>query len=71
MKLRRIATALAANLVAITAALALDADLPAYWAVRGISGQIKSVESDEFIYAIYLYAPFLYAPFMSRENNTH
>jgi hypothetical protein len=30
MKLRRIATALAANLVAITAALALDADLPAY-----------------------------------------
>jgi hypothetical protein len=30
MKLGRIATALAANLVAITAALALDADLPAY-----------------------------------------
>ncbi len=46
MKLRFIATALAANLVAITAAIALDANLPAYQAVSGISGQIKSVGSD-------------------------
>ncbi len=46
MKLRLIATALAANLVAITAAIALDADLPAYQAVSGISGQFKSVGSD-------------------------
>jgi phosphate transport system substrate-binding protein len=46
MKLRLIATALAANLVAITAAIALDANLPAYQAVSGISGQIKSVGSD-------------------------
>jgi hypothetical protein len=46
MKLRLIATVLAANLVAITAAIALDANLPAYQAVSGISGQIKSVGSD-------------------------
>jgi phosphate transport system substrate-binding protein len=46
MKLRLIATAFAANLVAITAAIALDANLPAYQAVSGISGQIKSVGSD-------------------------
>jgi len=46
MKLRLIATSLAANLVAITAAIALDANLPAYRAVSGISGQIKSVGSD-------------------------
>jgi hypothetical protein len=39
MKLRLIATALAANLVAITAAIALDSNLPAYQAVSGISGQ--------------------------------
>jgi phosphate transport system substrate-binding protein len=46
MKLTLIATVFAANLVAITAAIALDANLPAYQAVRGISGQIKSVGSD-------------------------
>jgi len=46
MKLRLVATALAANLVAITAAIALDSNLPAYQAVSGISGQIKSVGSD-------------------------
>ena len=46
MKLRLIATALAANLAAITSAIALDANLPAYQAVSGISGQIKSVGSD-------------------------
>jgi phosphate transport system substrate-binding protein len=46
MKLRLIATGLAANFVAITAAIALDANLPAYQAVSGISGQTKSVGSD-------------------------
>jgi phosphate transport system substrate-binding protein len=46
MKLRLIATALAANLAALTAATALDANLPAYKAISGISGQLKSVGSD-------------------------
>jgi len=46
MKLKLIATALTANLVAITAAIALDANLPAYQTVSGISGQLKSVGSD-------------------------
>ncbi len=46
MKPRLIATALAANLVTVTTAIALDANLPAYQAISGISGQIKSVGSD-------------------------
>ncbi|MGO9237080.1 MAG: hypothetical protein ACLP4V_24520, partial [Methylocella sp.] len=46
MKPRLIATALAANLAATTTAIALDANLPAYQAISGISGQIKSVGSD-------------------------
>jgi len=46
MKIRLIATALATNLVAITAAIALDANLPAYQPVGGISGPLKSVGSD-------------------------
>jgi phosphate transport system substrate-binding protein len=46
MKLRLIATVLAANLVAVTAAIALDANLPTYQTVSGICGQIKSVGSD-------------------------
>jgi phosphate transport system substrate-binding protein len=46
MTLRLIATVLAANLAATTAAIALDANLPAYQAVSGIAGQIKSVGSD-------------------------
>jgi phosphate transport system substrate-binding protein len=46
MKLRHFAAALAANMVAIPAAVALDQNLPAYHAVPGISGQIKSVGSD-------------------------
>jgi phosphate transport system substrate-binding protein len=46
MKARLVATALAANLLAVTAAIALDANLPAYQAVSGIAGQIKSVGSD-------------------------
>jgi hypothetical protein len=32
--------------VAVTAAIALDANLPAYQAVSGIAGQVKSVGSD-------------------------
>ena len=46
MTLELIATAIATNFAAITAAIALDANLPAYQAVGGISGQIKSVGSD-------------------------
>jgi phosphate transport system substrate-binding protein len=46
MKLELIATAIATNFAAITAAIALDANLPAYQAVGGISGQIKSIGSD-------------------------
>jgi phosphate transport system substrate-binding protein len=46
MKLRLITTVLAANLAATTAAIALDASLPAYQTVSGISGEIKSVGSD-------------------------
>ena len=46
MKLRLIALGLAANMVAITAAIALDSNLPAYQTISGFSGQIKSVGSD-------------------------
>jgi phosphate transport system substrate-binding protein len=46
MKPRLIAAALAANLAAVTAAIALDANLPAYQPVGGISGPLKSVGSD-------------------------
>ena len=46
MKARLVATALAANLLAVTAAIALDANLPAYQAVSGITGQVKSAGSD-------------------------
>jgi phosphate transport system substrate-binding protein len=46
MKPSLIAIALAANLVATTAAIALDANLPAYQPVGGIAGQIKSIGSD-------------------------
>jgi phosphate transport system substrate-binding protein len=46
MKRRLITTALAANLVTVTAAIALDANLPPYQAVGGIAGQIKSVGLD-------------------------
>jgi phosphate transport system substrate-binding protein len=40
------AVALAANVVGLSAALALDQSLPAYRAVTGISGQIRTVGSD-------------------------
>jgi phosphate transport system substrate-binding protein len=47
MKLRLIAaTAIAASLAPVIVAIALDASLPAYQAVEGVSGQIKSVGSD-------------------------
>ena len=46
MKPKLIAAALAANLAAVTAAIALDANLPAYQPVGGISGPLKSVGSD-------------------------
>ena len=46
MKLRIFAAAIAVNLTGMSAALALDQSLPAYQAVTGISGQLKSVGSD-------------------------
>ncbi len=46
MKPRIVAAAFVANMLAIPAALALDAALPAYQAVNGISGEIKSIGSD-------------------------
>ena len=46
MKPRLIASVLAVNLLATTAAFALDLNLPAYQAAGGIAGQIKSVGSD-------------------------
>ena len=46
MKPRIVAAAFVANMSAIPAALALDAALPAYQAVNGISGELKSVGSD-------------------------
>ncbi len=46
MKSRILTVAFAANMLAAPAALALDAALPAYPPVKGISGEIKSVGSD-------------------------
>jgi len=43
---RIVAAAIAANIAAMSAVIALDRSLPAYQAVPGISGQIKSVGSD-------------------------
>ncbi len=48
MRLKLGVAALAANMIAIPAAIALDQRLPAYQAVTGISGQIKSVGSDTY-----------------------
>jgi hypothetical protein len=45
MRLMLGVAALAANVIAAPAAIALDQSLPAYQAVTGISGQIKSVGS--------------------------
>ncbi len=41
MELRIFAAAIAANIAAMSAAIALDQSLPAYQAVSGVSGQIK------------------------------
>ena len=46
MKPKMVAIAFVANMLAIPAALALDAALPAYQPVNGISGELKSVGSD-------------------------
>jgi len=46
MKPSMIAVALVANVLAIPAALALDAGLPVYQSVKGISGDLESVGSD-------------------------
>jgi phosphate transport system substrate-binding protein len=56
MKPRILAGALAANIVAISAAFALDPGLPAYQTVTGISGQIKSVGSDTLTNEVALWA---------------
>jgi phosphate transport system substrate-binding protein len=48
--------ALAANMIAMTAAIALDQRLPAYQAVSGVSGQIKSVGSDTLGHEMALWA---------------
>lgn len=55
MKLRLFA-ALAANMVAMPAAIALDQNLPAYQGVPGISGHFKSVGSDTLSDAVALSA---------------
>jgi phosphate transport system substrate-binding protein len=53
---RLLALALAANLVAISDAIALDPSLPAYLTVTGISGQLKSVGSDTLTNEVALWA---------------
>jgi hypothetical protein len=56
MRLMLGVAALAANVIAAPAAIALDQSLPAYQAVTGISGQIKSVGSDTLGHEITLWA---------------
>ena len=56
MELRILAVALAANLAAVSATLALDAKLPAYQTASGISGHIKSVGSDTLNNEVTLWA---------------
>lgn len=56
MRLMLGVAALAANVIAVPAAIALDQSLPAYQAVTGISGQIKSVGSDTLGHEITLWA---------------
>ncbi len=56
MKPRIITTALAANLLATSAALALDAGLPAYQTVKGVAGELKSVGSDTLDHEMELWA---------------
>jgi phosphate transport system substrate-binding protein len=56
MEHRLFALALAANLLAISDAIALDPGLPAYQTVTGISGQFKSVGSDTLANEVALWA---------------
>ena len=56
MKPRIVAVAFVANMLAIPAALALDAALPAYQPVNGISGELKSVGSDTLDHEMELWA---------------
>ena len=56
MTLRLLAAALAVNVLTMPAAMALDQSLPAYQAVTGISGQIKSVGSDTLSNEVALWA---------------
>jgi phosphate transport system substrate-binding protein len=56
MKLRIFAAAIAVNLTGMSAAIALDQRLPAYQAVTGISGHLKSVGSDTLNIAMTLWA---------------
>jgi len=53
---RCLAAAIAANVVAISTALALDPSLPPYQTAPGISGQIKSIGSDTLNDAMMLWA---------------
>ena len=53
---RMVATALAAHVGLPTVALALDPSLPAYDAVSGVSGQLKSVGSDTLVHEMELWA---------------
>src|SRR6201995_4063846 len=52
MKTRLLLSFLAANLLMLAPALAIDASLPSYQKVDGISGQIKSVGSDTLVNAM-------------------
>ena len=56
MKPKIVAAAFAANMLAIPAALALDAALPAYQPIKGITGEIKSVGSDTLDHEMELWA---------------
>jgi len=56
MRLKLGAALVAANMIAVSAAIALDQSLPAYHAVTGISGQIKSVGSDTLGHEMALWA---------------
>ena len=56
MKLRTFLTALAAHTALTTTTFALDAALPAYKTVSGLSGQLKSVGSDTLNHEMELWA---------------
>jgi phosphate transport system substrate-binding protein len=56
MRLKLGVALVAANMIAASAAIALDQSLPAYHAVGGISGQIKSVGSDTLGHEMALWA---------------